>query len=141
MKSKTKKLFVATSAFLAFVDRAHPKHVEATAYFNFLASKNYQLYTCFGSINEAYRKIYSDLSPTLARDFLKAITLGSINILYPSESDLKAAIKALTASQSKELTFLDAQAETLAYRNGITEILTFDYIPQLFGIEVFTLPV
>lgn len=137
----TRKLFLAASAFVAFIDRASPKHTQAVAYFNFLAQQKYQLYTGYVNLIDAYRTIFQEISPSLARDFLRAVTLGSINILYPTESDMKAAVKALVTSQSKELSFQDAQMEVLAYRNNISQILTFDYLPQLFGLTAFTLPI
>lgn len=136
-----KKVFVARSAFLAFIDRANPKHTQAAAYFNYLASEKYQLYTGYNSILETYLAIYQDISPSLARDFLRAITLGSINIIYPTEADLKAAVKALSSSQARDLTLYDAQMEVLAYRNNIQEIFTFNYLPSLFGLTIFTLPI
>ena len=137
----TNKLFVAASAFLAFIDRAHPKHAQAAAYFSYLAQQKYQLYTGYDNIQEAYRSIFADMSPSLARDFLRAVTLGSINILYTTEGDAKAALKALVTSQSKELSFGDAQMEVLAYRNSISQIFTFNYLPALFGLTAFSLPV
>lgn len=136
-----KKLFIASSVFIAYIDRTHQKHAQATAYFEYFATRQYQLYTSFLSVVEAYRTIFNDISPFLARDFLRAITLSSINVLYPSEADIKIAIKALVASQSKDLNFLDAQAETMAYRNSVTQIFSFDYVPLLFGITSFVLPI
>jgi predicted nucleic acid-binding protein len=139
MKPK-KKVFVAKSAFLAFIDRANPKHAQAVAYFNYLAGEKYQLYTGYNTILEAYKTVSEDISPSLARDFLRAITLGAINVIFPTEADLKAAIKALTSSNSRDLTLNDAQMEVLAYRNNIQEIFTFNYLPSLFGLTAFILP-
>lgn len=139
MKPK-KKVFVAKSAFLAFIDRAKPKHTQSVAYFTYLASAKYQVYTGYNTILETYKTIFEDISPSLARDFLRAIMLGGVNIIYPTEADLKAAVKALNSSQSQDLTLADAQMEALAYRNNIQEIFTFNYLPSLFGLTVFNLP-
>lgn len=138
---ESKKIFLAASAFVAFIDRAHPKHTQVAAYFRYFSQAKYQLYTGYLNIEEAYSKIFQDISPSLAKDFLRAVALGSINIIYPTESDMKAAIKALVTSQSSELTFKDAQMEVLAYKNNISQICTFDYLPPLFGLTAFYLPV
>ncbi len=139
MKKKN-KVFVAKSAFLAFIDRADPKNTQAVAYFNYLASQKYELYTSYNTVLEAYKEIHEDISPSLSRDFLKAIVIGGINIIYPSEADLKTALKALNSSKSAELTLADVQMEVIAYRNNITRIFTFNYLPSLFGLVPFTLP-
>lgn len=135
-----KKLFITSSVFVAFIDRTHPKHTQATACFRYFTAQKYQLYTSHVNIVEAYRTIFDDISPFLARDFLRAITLGSINVLYPTEADTKAAVKALVSSQSNQLNFVDAQTEVLAYRNSITQIFSFDFIHLLFGLTSFALP-
>ncbi|SRR5581483_1793278 len=140
MKPKN-KVFVAKSAFLAFIDRANPKHTQAVAYFNYLASEKYQLYTGYNTILETYKIVSDDISQALARDFLRAINLGAINVIFPTEADLKAAIKALTSSNSRDLTLNDAQMEVLAYRNNIQQIFTFNYLPSLFGLTPFSLPI
>lgn len=137
----SKKLFITQSVFVAFIDRVHSKHAQAAACFRYFAAQKYQLYTGYINIIETYRTIFADISPFLARDFLRAITLGSINVLYPSEADIKATIKALVISQSNELNFVDAQTEALAYRNSIMQIFSFDYIHLLFGLTSFVLPV
>src|ERR1035437_9390058 len=127
------KLFITASVFIAFIDRTHPKHAQAVACFRYFASQKYRLFTSYSNLADVYRTIFNDISPFLAKDFLRAVTLGSINILYPTEADTKAAIKALTSSQSNELNFVDAQTEVLAYRNSILQVFSFDSIHLLFG--------
>lgn len=136
----SKKLFITSSIFIAFIDRTHPKHAQAAACFSYFAVQKYQLYTSHVNILETYKAIFDDISSSLARDFLRAITLSSINVLYPTEADTKIAVKALVASQSNELNFVDAQTEALAYRNSITQIFSFDYIHLLFGLTSFVVP-
>ena len=136
-----KKLFITSSVFVAFIDRVHPKHAQATACFRYFSSQKYQLYTSYLNISDAYRVIFDDISPFLARDFLRAIIVGSISILYPSQADTKAAVKALVSSQANELNFVDAQTEVLAYRNSIDQVFSFDPMHLLFGLTSFVLPV
>ena len=137
----SKKVFISSSVFIALVDRNHPKHQQAGAYFRYFAQEKYFLFTGYISIVEAYRKIASDISPSLAREFLRALVLGSVNVLYPSEGDMKAAVKAMVTAQASDLSFADAQISVLAYRNSIPQLANFDYIHPLFGLTVFNLPI
>lgn len=137
----SKKVYIAPSAFYAFVDRAHPKHEQASAFFRFFAEQGYLLFTDTNSLVQIYSKIYKDISPSLSKDFLKTIFLGEINIIYPEESDIKAAFKTLVSFQSTELTFSEALMSVLANRRGISQIFTFDYLHPLFGLSVFYLPI
>jgi predicted nucleic acid-binding protein len=138
--TKSKKVFLASSAFFALIDRNHPKHSNASAYFRYFVQEKYYLYTGYVNLAEAYRLIFANLGPSLAREFLRALSSGSINILYPTESDMKAAIKTIVTSQSPDLTFKDAQMAVLSYRNNISYLLSFDYVPPLFGLTTFSLP-
>lgn len=137
----SKKVFLAPSIFIALIDRSNQKHPQAAAYFRYFVQEKFYLYTSYLSIAEAYRTIYSQISPSLAREFLRTIVLGSINVIYPSEGDLKATVKAIVTSQSSELKFSDAQMAVIAYRNNIPQIATFEYLHPLFGLNTFSLPV
>lgn len=136
----SKKVFLSSSAFIALVDRAHPRHAQADAYFRYFGQHSYQLYTGYFNLIEAYTYIFKNISPSLARDFMRAVSLGSINVIYPDQSIMNASIKTLIRAQSNELKFEDAQMEVMAYKNGIPQILTFDYLPPLFGLTTFSLP-
>ena len=137
----SKKVYIAPTGFLAFIDRAHPKYEQASAYFRYFAQDNYALYTDISSIIETYNQIYKDISPSLSKDFLRTIFLGNINIIYPEERDIKASFKSLTNYQSAELTFNQALRAVLANRRGISNIFTFEYLHPLFGQTVFYLPI
>lgn len=137
----SKKVYLAPSAFFAFVDRAHPKHTHATAFFRYFGQQQYQLYTDTATIIEAYRLIYAKISPSLAKDFLRSLPLSDINILYQDESDMKAALKTLVTYRTTDLTFQQALVAVLAYRQRISQICTFDYLHPLFGINAFYLPI
>src|SRR3989304_9744215 len=105
MAQESKKIFIGSDVLYAFVDRAHPKYSQAAAYFRYFAQEKYQVYTGYLNTLETYGQIYSKISPSLAKDFLRAITLSSINILYPSENDMKAALKTLINYRSADLSF------------------------------------
>lgn len=135
------KVFIESDVFYAFVNRAHVKHPQAAAFFRYFAERKYQLFTSYPAIEEVYEEIYEKISPSLARDFLRGLSLSSVNILYPSESDLKAALKTLINYQNTELTFKDSQTAVLANRSQVNQICTFEYLHPLFGLSAFNLPI
>jgi len=136
----SKKIFITPSIFEAFIDRAHPKYDQASAFFRFFGEEEYMLYTDTTTINQTYLSIYKDISPSLARDFLRTILLSDINLIYPEESDIKGAVKALVNFGSTDLSFPQALLAVLADKRGISQICTFDPFHSLFGQTVFFLP-
>lgn len=141
MAAQSKKVYLDTSVFLAFIDRAHVKYNEATAYFRYFGIEEYQLFTDPITVIEAYNRIYKDISPSLAKDFLRVLALSNINFIFPDESDMKAALKTLVNFKSTDLTYHGALLSVLANRRGVPQICTFEYLPQLFGINIFYLPI
>lgn len=137
----SKKVYVSQSGFYAFINRAHPKHDQASAYFRFFAQEGYSLFTDIQTLTDVYNLIYKEISPSLAKDFLRTVFLGDINIIYAEESDVKASLKTLVNFQSTELSFYQALRAVLANRRGISQIFTFDYLHPLFGQSVFYLPI
>jgi predicted nucleic acid-binding protein len=136
----SKKVFIATSAFMAFMDRANSKYVQAAAYFQYFAQEHYQLYTGYLNLAEVHGEISERISGSFARDFLSAINLGSINILYPEPGDMKVTLKTLMNYRSTDLTFKEAQMAVIASRRSINQICTFEYLHPLFGLTAFFLP-
>jgi len=140
MSKGSKKVFVESSMFIAFIDRAHDKHETTVAFFRYFAQEQYLLFTDINSIIKTYEYIYAKISPSLAKDFLRTIFLSNINILYPDESDSKAALKALVNYQSTELSYDKALVAVLAFRRGIPQICTLEYLHTLFGLTLFYIP-
>lgn len=137
----SKKVYIAPSVFYAFINRADTKHEQACAYFRFFSEEQYQLYTDQINIVETYNRIYKDISPSLAKDFLRVMNVSGINILYPEETDTKHAIKTLVSYQSNDLTYPKALMAVLADRRSIPQICTFEYLHSLFGLQPFFLPI
>ena len=104
----SKKVYIAPDGLVAFIDRAHKKHVQATAFFRYFAQEQCQLYSNVVNIHETYMSIYNTISPSLARDFLRALSLSNINVLNPEPADIKAAIKIIETGNSVDLTFTKA---------------------------------
>lgn len=136
----SKKVYITPSVFAAFLDRAHPQHEQASAYFRFFAQDAYMLFCDTISLTQAYQIIYDDMSVPLAKDFLRTIYLSDLNILYPEEGDMKAALKTLVTYKSNDLTFPKALVAVLAYRRNIPQVCSFEVFPSLFGLSAFYLP-
>lgn len=136
----SKKVFVEADIFYSFVNRADSRYPQASAYFRYFAQEKFQIFTSYPAIEESYTEIYEKISPSLAKDFLRGMSLSSVNILFPTESDFKAALKSLINYQNTELTFRESQTAVLSNRNYISQICTFRYVHPLFGIGVFNLP-
>lgn len=132
---------VTSEVLYAFVDRAHAKYPQATAYFRYFSEQKYQVYTTYSLVLEAYDLIFDKISPSLARDFLRGITLSSINIIYPTEGDTKTAIKTLVNYKNSELTFVQAQMSVVCNKHSIPQVCTFEYLHPLFGLTSFYLPI
>jgi predicted nucleic acid-binding protein len=137
----SKKIYIASDGIVAFIDRAHKKHVQATAFFRYFAQEQCQIYSSIVSLNETYMTIYNMISPSLARDFLRALSLSSINVLYPENADIKAAIKIIETGNSVDLTFSKALMAVICNKKNIPQIMTYEYLHALYGLQLFFLPV
>lgn len=141
MANLSKKVFIAPNLLFAFVDRGSPKHEQAAAYFRYFAQQEYQLFIDTVNLVEAYNAMYIKMSPSMGRDFLRVIFLSDINIIYPEESDIKAALKALVGYRTAELSFSHAIMSVMANKRNINQIATFEFLHPLFGLQVFFLPI
>ncbi|MEK7605612.1 MAG: PIN domain-containing protein [Patescibacteria group bacterium] len=137
----SKKVYLDASCFVAFIDRAHIKYEQATAYFRYFGIEEYQLFSDPITLVEAYNKFYNDISPSLAKDFMRVMAISNINLVYAEESDVKAALKAIVNFKTTDLTYPKALLSVLANKRGVPQICTFDYMPQLFGLQLFYLPI
>lgn len=141
MAMLSKKVYLDSSCFVAFIDRSHIKYDQATAYFRYFALEEYQLFSDPVSTTDAYNRIYRDISPSLAKDFMRVLAISNLNMLYPEESDAKSALKALVNYKTTDLTYPTALLSVLAERRGISQICSFEYLPTLFGLQLFYLPI
>jgi predicted nucleic acid-binding protein len=141
MATLSKKVFLAPSCLYAFIDRAHEKHAQASAYFRYFSQEEYMLYIDTVSLNETYNIIYEKMSPSLAKDFLRIISLSDINIISPEGSEIKATFKTIANYNSIDLKLSEAVMAVVASKRNIVTICTFDYLHPLFGLNTFFLPI
>lgn len=137
----SRKVYIASDSFVAFVDRGHEKHVATTAFFRYFGLEEFQVYTSFVSMNNAYMDLYKNVSIGISKDFLRAMYLSSINLIYPEAADVKSAIKIVAQSSSAEMTFSKALTSVICNRRSIPQICTSEFLPPLFGLQAFYLPV
>lgn len=91
-------------------------------------------------MNETYTIIYNTISPSLARDYLRAMSLSAVNIIYPESAEMKQAIRTIESSNNVDFTFSKALMSVVCNRKNIPQIATFEYLHALFGLQAFYLP-
>jgi len=137
----SKKVILAPDSIYAYIDRGSEKHQQAIAFFRYFSEQNYRVFVDTLSLNEVYNDIYKKMSQDLAKDFLRIISLSDMNIIYPDEGETKAAIKTLVNYRLSNLTFTQSIRAIVAARREINTIATFEYLPPLFGLQAFYLPI
>jgi hypothetical protein len=140
MATTSKKVYLASDILTAFIDRSHPKHDQAAAFFRFFALEEYQLYCDAVSLYEAYSRIASDMSPSIAKDFLRTMYLSNVTIFYPGDADMKAALKIYLNDKTGDLNLGKTLMAVISDRNRIPQVATFEYIHAMFGLSVFYIP-
>lgn len=141
MSTQSKRVYITPSVFYAFIDRAHPKHGQASAYFRYFAQNNYALFASIVDITEVYNDLYKRMSPSVGKDFLRVLFLSDINILYPEENEVKLALKTQLNYGNDQLKYPESLRATLSQKRGIGSIASFEFMHSLFGIDTFYLPI
>lgn len=139
--SLSKKVILAPDSIYAYIDRSSDKHQQAVAFFRYFSEQNYRVFVDTLSLNEVYNDIYRKMSQDLAKDFIRIVNFSDINIIYPDEGETKASIKTLINYRALDLTFSQAVLAVTASRRSITQVVTFSYLPPLFGLQAFYLPI
>lgn len=132
----SKKIFIESSYFLAFVDRVNPNHSRAVKVFEMLGKDKYQVFTSGMVVMQTFNALERDLGQTLARDFLQAMLETKIQVLYINDSDLLAAFRYLKANPGRQISLSSIINAHLIQRHGINSVLTFDFWPNVMGIVV-----
>jgi len=136
----TRKVFLASDVILAFLDRNHPKHFHAAAFFRYFGQEHFYLYTSSEIIISVYQKVSQNISPSFAKEFLKDFSESSVRILVPEESEVKKAIQTVVTSFT-QIGIDEVLMLIMAQNHYIPSIATFSYLHNLFGRETFYLPI
>lgn len=139
MSTNSKKIFIESSLFLAFIDRANLNHAKAGEMFEFLGRHKYQLFTSNIVVLQTFNAIERDLGTTIAKDFLQAMIETNIQTLYSSEADLLAAFRYLRANTGRQNSLSSIINANLMQKHGVNSILTFDFWPNIMGTSVSNL--
>lgn len=124
----------------AFIDRNHPKHQQASAYLRYFAQENFQVYTTLSSIIRTQKDLREHMSYSIAKDYLKTMFLGNIEVLYPDEAATKAALKLILSESQRDFSFDQVIINVMAERLQIPQICSFETSKFYFGITLFNLP-
>lgn len=135
----SRKIFIDSSLFLAFIDRANLNYAKAVRIFELLAHQRYQVYTSSIVILQTFNAIERDLGSTLANDFLRAILESSIQVLYATDSNFLAAFRYLKVNPGHRSSLSNIIIADLMQKHSIGSILTFDFWPNLMGIFISNL--
>ena len=140
MANVSKKVFLTTSVFVPFVNRSHQQHNQSTAFFRYFAQENYSLFVNSFTISETANQLQKEVSSSISKEFIRIIFNTNIDIIYETESDIKATVKFYSTYQSHEINFAQALIATLADRRNIGQIATLEIYQPLLGQTAFALP-
>lgn len=136
MAIQTRKIFLDSSIFVAFVDRSDPNHLKASKAIEDLARLGYQVYTSIQNVQDSYAVLAREVGVTLALEFLQAMLQSDTEIIFPQKADLITAHRMLRSNRDRQITLREVVNATLMQRRGIIQLLTFTYWHNLFGTYV-----
>ncbi len=134
------KVLVTPSVLFAYIDRNHPRHTEASAFFRYFAQEKLHVYVASFSIVKTYDQIKKHMSFSIAKDFLRIIYTGNIEAVYPDEALTKAALRLLLSNTGQDQGIEQVLLNVIADRKQIPQIASFEYNNFYFGIQPFSLP-
>ena len=139
MTTQSRKIFIDSSIFTAFIDRGSLNHLKASKAIEDLASIGFSLYTSLQVVTDSYAVLHRDIGTTVALEFLQVILQTGIEILFPQKADLITAHRILRVNKDKQIPLSEALNATLMQKKGIVQILTFSYWHNLFGTNISNL--
>ncbi len=129
----TKKVFVDSSIFISFIDRAEANHPRAVKLIENFAKLGLNLYTSANNLHEVYSALSRETGISVATDFLQAILQSDIEIIFPQKADYITAYRMLKSNREKQLSLREVLNATLMQKRGINQISTFTFWHNLFG--------
>ncbi len=133
MTLQSKKIFIDSSVFIGFIDRADENHPKAVKTMENLARIGYQLFTSSINVSEVYAVLVRETSSLVALEFLQAILQSDIEILFPQKADYITSYRTVRSNREKQLTLKEALNATLMQKKDIFKIVTFAYWHNLLG--------
>jgi len=138
--ARSKKVYITQSAFFALIDRNHPKHPQAEAYFRYFAQEGFHLYTAIFTLNNVYEQLKKHISYSIAKEFIRSVYVGNIEVIYPDNPTTRTALKLILGGQGPDLELEQALINVISDRKQIPYICTLDQGQYFFGVQPFSLP-
>jgi predicted nucleic acid-binding protein len=139
MANLSKKIFVDSSAFIAFIDRASKHHYQAIDTFQKLAYEQCHLFSSNLILYDTHDRLLSEFGGATAKEFLSTILESNIKILQTTKGDTPSALKLLNFYSDREIKIIDFINAILMNKNGINQIFTFNYWSNLIGSTALVL--
>lgn len=136
MALQSRKIFIDSSVLISFIDRSDTNHLKAVQAMENLARINYQLFTSYQNVVEAYAALNREIGQTIALDFLQASLQSTMEILFPQKADLMSAHRIIQSNRERQIALREAINATLMEKRGIAQIVTFTYWHNLYGTFV-----
>lgn len=140
MVQNDKKVIIASHVFTAFLDRLHPNHGQAVTFFRYFSEEQFEVHAVLYTILITYHDIQETMGQSIAREWLRSMFLGSIQVIYPDEATIKTAIKLIMTTKNYNVTIDQAIMNVVADKKHIPFLATFEFFPFFFGVKPFTLP-
>lgn len=139
MSTTSKKVFIDTSIFIAFIDRANLNHQKSTQVIEFFAKQGYQLFTSNLVVVQTFNRIEKEIGTSISLDFLQAILESDIEVIYYDQQDLIACFRFLKNYQSKQASLNEIINSHLMNKRSIPSVITYDLWHNLMGTQVSSL--
>lgn len=136
MATTSRKIFIDSSIFIAFIDRGNPNHLKASKSIEDLASIGYRLYTSSSVVTDSYVLLSREVGVSIALEFLQTMLQSGIEILFSQKIDIITAHRILRVNRDRQIPLNEALNATLMQKRGVVQILTFTYWHNLFGTYV-----
>lgn len=136
MPQSSQQIFIDSSPFLAFIDRADPNHGRSIKAFEFLGQHGYRLYTSNLVVFQTFSYLEKELGFALSMDFLKTILESNIQILCPTEADLATAHRFLKLNPQRQVSLIEIANAHLMDKHNVSAVLTYDYWHNLMGTTI-----
>lgn len=134
----SKKIFIDSSFFLSFIDRADLNHQRSSNIMDFLAKQNFQVYTSDLTIFQTFSRLDREFGSAVSLDFLQAILESQIQILYLNQADLLSTFRFIKTNSTRQSLNDQANAQ-LMNRQNIPHLLTYDPWYNLRGVTLSNL--
>ena len=125
-----RKVFVDTSAWLAYSSPHETGHTPVSNTFNHLFKSNYQLFTSNDIVDESITRFNTQagwhLTQKLINYFQKSLSTKSLTSVWTNQSIQSMAFQLLEKYQDHRLSLTDATSAVLMKKLNITTILTLD---------------